>query len=362
VLITASVNSVFAGIDHRWFDQVEWNSTANSPVASSGVWYVTHNKLTALSQGLRPSSTQNCPAILVRGNHFAGFSTSVLTYTAIGNFQNTKYVSGSRFIDRISGSTAPAGSPILAFNEIKGWEVSGSAIAINFGAVDVNINGVVVAQNLIECTVNATAGLGTMYASAQADGAFVDNAIFWNNVLVGQRMQFGYNSSGSVINHRRHWSVQGNYWDIPGCKTDTFTTANGNRVGNWPVVWGVNAEGNVSGNVDEIASPGFDFEQIGLSSIDTPTANDPPYPEFVDPQRYDGTAKPGLGDYHLGATSPLRNLLRTWVLSHDLEGDVRGATDSTGAYTTFAAATGITVHGTTANQVHGVAVSGVNQP
>lgn len=334
VKITTTTNSTFAGITHRWFHDCEWDSASGAPVATTGLWYVTHSKLTRFDQGLRPSGTQNCPCALARGNEFAGADCTVLVYTAVGNEQTSKYnCVEARFVNRINGSLAPASRPILAYNKIRGWQVSAGSVCINFGGVDESLSGAAIVQNLFECTVNASGGIGLIFASVLTDGRFTDNVLVWYNAFVGQRMQFGYNASGTGVNHRRFWSVKGNYWDIVGCKTDTFGTPSGRRQGNHPLVWGVDCSGNVSGNVDEIAAAGFDFEVLGLSSIDTGTANDPDYPLFTDRQSYDGTEGPGLGDYNTEEGSPLRGLGIDLLLPYDLQGRTRTSENNdAGAY------------------------------
>ena len=43
------------------------------------------------------------------------------------------------------------------------------------------------------------------------------------------------------------WSMRGNLFEDGNIKTDTFTTGNGARIGNWPAVWGVGSSGECMG-------------------------------------------------------------------------------------------------------------------
>src|SRR6185503_11999474 len=71
------------------------------------------------------------------------------------------------------------------------------------------------------------------------------NIIYWHNLLTGKRSGFGYNSSGSAPSYKYHWSGLNNIGEIIGWKTDTFTTPNGARIGNWPLIWGTGWAGNL---------------------------------------------------------------------------------------------------------------------
>lgn len=339
VRITASVNSVFSGIDQLWFDACEWESTANSPLATGPtVVYVTHNKVIALAQGFKPASNaHNIAFALVRGNLLAGFATSISpTYTVIGNARLTKYAPTSAlFQDRTTGMITPEPQPIIAFNRILGWN-SASVLVGNFATVDANTTGFVFVCNLLESTRPNSGGLVNFFSNLLTTGRGSDNVLIWHNTLVGERCFMGYNDTTTAICFKRYWSVKGNYWDVTGVKTDNYiggSGGHGNRTGNWPVVWGVGSSGNVSASVDEIAAPGFDFEHPGISSIEPAVAQDISYAMFTDPNQNNGSEQAGLGTYTTEEGSPLRGLGIELVLAYDLDENARTTSNNdAGAY------------------------------
>ena len=134
---------------------------------------------------------------------------------------------------------------------------------------------------------------------------------------------------------RAHWSAKGNITHDVNIKTDTFTTANAARVGNWPWLYQVGCSGNLwadSGN-------GFDFEFEGLRASQPSWTSPNPNTLFLfkayaayNGTGTDGTAGAGGGDYRLQATSPAVGLARDWVLPYDISGIARGSTSASGAY------------------------------
>jgi hypothetical protein len=163
-----------------------------------------------------------------------------------------------------------------------------------------------------------------------------NNVIYWHNVIVGQRSQFGYNTSGGIQKDRWFWSVKGNYWDILGLKSDTHNDPgeDGRHIGNWPLMNGVGFSGNIDACVTAITS-NFIGDFPGLSSITKVIGDSTPasYMDFVDRQSFAGAGEDtGMGDYRLGSSSPGIGLAIDHVLSHDLDGVARVSADDTGAY------------------------------
>lgn len=333
ITVIADANSVFNGIEARWFHDCVWNSTANSPLATTGALVqMTHCSFVDLSQGLRPFSTNNVGFGLIRGCTFDGFNDAAQAYTVIGNRQTSKYVSASRWTNQITGQTTPTCKSIIYNNDFRYWQVSGSSTAFNLLNL-VAVNGCAIVQNLWECTVNATAGLGTLGGSNPESE--LNNIIVWHNLFLGQRVQTGYNDSGTATLHRRYWSVKNNYWDVRGYKSDTFGTAHGARTGNWPLMFGVAHSGDCDAGIDDIAADAFSGEYDGLYSYRDNSATAGTWAQFDGPLRYDGTERAGGGDYHIADTSPMFARANDWLIPYDLEGAARGdINESPGVYST----------------------------
>jgi hypothetical protein len=344
ITIASNTANTFSGCLALWLDNCILTST------NSGMWqsagqriFITGGEVDAFAQGLRSVSINNIIFPLIRGVDLSAFHGDVHLYTDIGNIRMTTATGGPKFIEAITGHLGPASQPIFAYNKLMGYDNDNTIQTLRLGTVAVsNTIGGAIVQNLVEAATGDISGNATIYASEGTTGNTpLDNLIYWHNTFVGGRSQFAYNSSGSTLKHRRYWSVKANYWDISGIKGDTFTGAtgaNGLRVGNWPVSFGVGASDNVNGNVASINAPGFDFDFFGLNSVDTATSNLESYPEFVDRKSYTGVDGLGQGDYHVEPTSPLTEGNMQWVLPYDLDGDVRDASNTgTGAYAMGAA-------------------------
>jgi hypothetical protein len=338
-ITVATTTAAFSGCLAMWLHNCTLVATGTGTWTTTGqrVW-ITGGDIGLFQQKLRHVSGFETAFPLIRGTDMSNYSGSCIVYTVIGNKRINTTVGAPSFIDRASNTIVPPLTPILAFNELYGYDVSSGLAVIKFGSEDFsNPYGAVIAQNLIEVIKGASGGPGNIASSEGVTGnAPFDNVMFWQNTFVGQRTQFAYNSSGSVAKSRSYWSVKGNYWDISGFKTDTFTGSgggSGNRTGNWPVGFGVGASDNVNGNVSTIATPEFNFDFLGLNSIDTESANLHTYPQFVDPKRYNGTNGVGFGDYHVTAGSPLEGDKLSWLLPFDLAGEPRDAdNNATGVY------------------------------
>lgn len=339
VTVTSTTNSTFSAILALWFRGVDINTSGSGILTTTnGTFYVTGCKLTQLAQGLRPTSSgnNNCTPSLVRGCDYAGMVTTTLIYTVIGNKLSVKTTFTSNvFQDRLSVAAQPIGTPILAFNNMRGWKATGSVVMLSCGGQDASFLNYAVVQNIFESTTDATAGLGDLWTSEGVTGNTpIDNILLWHNTFCGQRNQFAYNSSGATLKHRRYWSVRGNSWDILGCKQDTFTTVNGARVGGWPVMMGVGHFGNVSASIADITGS-FLHDYFGSPGIQNADAADtqPTYQAYYSRLSFAAAGETaGLGDYRIGAASPLLNMSEELCMPFDIAGRRRGVFGAAGAY------------------------------
>ena len=342
ITVATTISSAFNGCLAMWLHNCNLQATATGPApatwatAGQRVW-LTGGAIGPFTQKLRHGGSTDMSFPLVRGMDMSNYTGDTICYCVIGNKRINTTTGGPSFIDRVAATPNPPTTPILAFNELYGYDVSSGLAVIKFGNLNYPLTGFAIVQNLIEIIKGLPGGAGNVGSSEGDTGNTpIDNGIFWHNTSVGGRMQFAYNSSGSIIKHRRYWSVKGNYWDISGIKGDTFTGATGGdgaRIGNWPVSFGVGATDNVNGNVASINAPEFNFDFFGLNSVDTEADNLESYPQFVNRKSYTGTNGVGIGDYHVTAGSPLEGDKLSWLLPYDLAGEPRDAdNNATGVY------------------------------
>jgi hypothetical protein len=140
--------------------------------------------------------------------------------------------------------------------------------------------------------------------------------------------------------------------DQRAIKSDTFTTANGARVGNWSELYASGDRSNLfvepsGGTTGWAASGSFCNEFAGINTYDTTlTGGQPPacntnttinYPRYKNRSAYDGTnGNSGGGDYDLLSNSPAINFFPTGtqILPYHLAGQIRNNSGwgSAGAY------------------------------
>jgi hypothetical protein len=184
------------------------------------------------------------------------------------------------------------------------------------------------------------------------DGAAGNNShiVIHNNTHAGAfgagRVNLFYDE-GATPRTSKLMSVKGNIFVQINTKSDVFRGGNesgadaSSRTGNWAFEYGVGCAGNFSQYIDASAGgigSAFAQEYPGLSCDIGASASVRNDPLFVDYQgtTYDGAtymAGTGGGDYALDEGSPAIGLLPVAVLSHNLAGDARPATnDNAGAY------------------------------
>lgn len=208
-------------------------------------------------------------------------------------------------------------------------------------------NGVSVCGNVVEFTGN-----NGVFKIASDDSAVICNhVIARNNTTSGGRWNFGYNDAGTTAYDRRNWFVENNIWESLATKSDTFNKPgpgpSGSRIGNWPVIYGVGWNGNISSVVGNIGAGGsFLFEFIGLNGYQplgitgqppavSTTTNAPGFLLFVDRQSYNGvTTGQSNGVYRVRSDSPAVLLHSEGIYRRpfDQSGNATGGFDPSGAY------------------------------
>lgn len=342
--ITSPVLVTFDVTDNLWVDDCTINSTAGALFYQVNDWRITRSTIQSMSQGIRPYSTENMPPVLIRGNVISNLSAISLVYTVLGNYSMAANSSGATWVDWFTSQGPPMSTPIFAFNYLARG-TNNNAAAVKIGQGRTNAVGAAIVCNLFEQAGTVTQpALQVASDDSTATSQTADNVILWHNTATGQRVNLAYCDTTTATPSRALWSMRGNVFEDGNIKTDTFTTANGARIGNWPAVWGVGSSGNVwAENFSAGASGSFVPEFVGLNSyLPTLTAGTPissgtnavTWIRFVDRQSYVGTggaAAAGFGTYRLHSDSPVVHRESDWVIPFDITGNARGAGDPPGA-------------------------------
>jgi hypothetical protein len=379
VAFTAGTPSISGG-KYIWFHNCSLKSTVGAGMVSGtsgGVAYYTHNTVEAggLVAGFSVVSSSVYPA-LTRGNDASQMLSAVNYFNAIGNlrsFPDSGVTSGAWQSHSGGAPVTSASAPIFAFNKFTNSKVGGGSTVL-IGTTADNIIGAAFVGNLIE--LNTSGASASVDLSGYSTGT-TNNLMAWHNTIVGQRVFYAYNDV--AFRMRTLWSERGTIYELRGLKTDTFTTPDATRVGNWAAVYGVGSVAVMDANV--IASGSF-FPEFGgiytkMSSIaptiDEQADHEPPsnlsynaenYLAFVSRAAYHHVSGVGAGngDYHLQASSPLLNMIPSGyaVLPYDLDGVAR-RNDGTGAAGAYEYASNPTVYtGTvTMTGISDMAVTGV---
>lgn len=330
--------SIVTTVTYFWLDGVRTDSGCAATYYQNTVMWITRNTVIALPQGVAPYSNATASFALIRGNDVSGTHKGHV-YTALGNINNTAHAWS--WYGSLSGGGGPqVNAPILAFNKMYKLDISAS-VAFEFFhsvAVPAGVLGGAFVQNIFENVSGA--GL-TKLAGLTSDAATltpVNNMMMWHNTITGGRINRCYNDSGSTPYFRTLWSEIGGIHDQEAFKSDTWTTANAARVGNWACQYGVGRRGMVNVEATGWAATGtFQLEFGGISSynpavtnavspVSTQT-NAATFPQYVNRASFEttGTSTSGGGDYRLKSNSPaVRMIPQTMaVLPYDLDGNPR---------------------------------------
>jgi hypothetical protein len=314
--------------DVLWLHDNTINATTTVPFFAWRLGYATNNTITSLPNGLIASNGgTRGPIALVRGNNSTPTIKSHF-YTVLGN----KNINGGAFTESLSNPAGHAmtSNAIFAFNTVN--NMSTSVIY----AHNSTSTGLAIVQNVYERVAGDVNGVMEL-SSGGGTGATTTNILTWHNTFAGERHQWAYNSTGTASYPKLNWGSKYNIFTEQGIKTDTFDAVsgnpapNGNRVGNWPLRYGV---GNV-GNKSRVSS--FQGEFKGLYSQ---WGASTPYFDagFVADRSKNTGTNTGNGDYTLYATSSAIDVATTsltsyyQVLPYDLLGNPRYGSADSGAY------------------------------
>lgn len=336
VTLPTNPTSLITTVTYLWLDNVRTDSQCNATYYQNTVMWMTNSTVIALLQGIAPYSNANASFALIRGVTVDGTHKGHV-YTALANSNN----SVREFVwygSITSGGGPQTNAPILAFNKMYKLDIA-SPVSLEFyhnTAVPSGVLGAAFVQNIFE---NVVGGGLTKLAGLTSDAAAltpVNNIMMWHNTLTGGRINRCYNDSGTTPYFRTLWSEIGGIHDQEAFKTDTWTTANGARVGNWACNYGVGRRGMVNVEVAGWAATGtFQLEFGGISAYNpTLTAGTHPpqsgtnsgsFVKYVNRASYETVTAAGGGDYRLRSDSPAARIIPAGqaVLPYDLDGKIR---------------------------------------
>lgn len=208
--------------------------------------------------------------------------------------------------------------------------------------------GCYISQNLWE--VLGTSATTILRLSADDDAGSTEHVIIEGNIFPGAystwRWNIGYTDGTTRTRTHKLWAIRGNVLGQLNNKSDLFTF-DADSVGNWGLVYSVNCysncimfiDANNDGNAIDTAFRSFSPTYIGMwmqrgTSADDAIAG----MDFVDWKavtRVAGVniAGTGGGDYHIGPSSILQDLVKRPYRSFDWDGAAVGSTDNAGLYT-----------------------------
>lgn len=324
------------GIGHFWLDQCTINTSATAFMQQDKSWYMTDCTIPQDAQGLIPSGAY--PVNLIRGCDLTGFNNgNVFANVIIGNKHPTASGTNVQLLI-VKSATQVNDGAIVYNNDLRG--ISGGSIQpITFSQATILSNGVAVVQNVFEfCSSDASAK-----NVLDAAGYAITNALIAHNIFVGTKANAFYNDTGTTELPKVGIHIYGNLFDDWNIKTDVFGTPSANRIGNWPVMWGVGFRNNVFAVTDGVGAAGsFPNEFCGIQTLGTGsnysqavTTNRVTYMQFVDRECWGLGASdpsPGGGNYRTTSIAPQLSVPGLDFLPFDLEGNYRGLSDPPGAY------------------------------
>lgn len=327
------------GCNMLWLDRNWMESTGTSVISGNTFVWATGNKIKNWATGLKTFSTANIGGyVLVRGNEFDGFRNLIISPMIIANTKvDRTSVSPSvpnLFIqDGNGGSQGPSESAFVVYNKFLG--IAGQGIKYINQVAYMPVRGVTIAENLFESVSNATNYALFQFSASDQYNQFVNNVKIWNNTVIGERHFIAYNSTGTQPVWYLGWSLKNNIaWEY-NIKDNNHDVSSSARIGNWSILYGVGQSGNL--HADSGTGDQFNNRWAGINSRQDIWGTNFAFYDFIDYKASVETGDPdslGLGDYHLGAASPARDLAYQLVTPYDVEGNARSLPDSAGAFTT----------------------------
>lgn len=257
------------------------------------------------------------------GCEFNEAGTNIGIMERVYRFVANKCTGQIRISDHaVSGNNLFNDGMMIEFNKWIAYEEFNSPINVSL-STDL---GHSICGNVLE-NISAVS-IPLMTLAADGNTADVNYILIGYNSVAGQRMNVGYNDTGTGAYERIGWTQVGNLVEDWNTKHDTFGTPNANRTGGWAVLYGVNFKANMYN------APGFPASDDG--GFDGLYTNIAATEGYLDDNSATGDSS-GNGDYHLTEASDAYNACPAgvWKLPYDIEGNARpdDGTDHIGAYT-----------------------------
>jgi len=312
---------------HVWLDDVDvvGHSDSVPPFYRCGFFYMTIGTVTtAGSVMFAQYSTTPQNVMLVRGVTGDDSGSPKVNLMLGCTFTTGSYLAEI-------GTTSYAASQdgyIIAYNKLFGL----SAGAINIGKQKELTKGCALLGNVFEAVTTTTPLISL---SADSNIIPISNPILFGNTVMGARMNFMYNDTGTVAILKHLMFCKHNIFMDIDHKDDTFGTGNGNRIGSWSAGHKVAWRGNV---ITQDAGEGHAPTRTGwfgeVLEADTVVLGAPNF--TADKSSSSGGDGLGSGDYTITAPSDAIGCVAsgTSVLPYDLSGAARrnDGTGSAGAY------------------------------
>lgn len=206
---------------HLWIDNVAFTTAGAQSISGLRYSYATNCTSVSAYDWLLKNDSLIQAWRLVRGNK------ANRAATVAGRYAHPYCVLGNDGLIPAQSSVDTGNARGLAINDNAIWAFNtntgytGTAVAVlSFGLVTERPQGIAIVQNLVETPVNGA----SVAFSIVNDSSTVpsNNVIIWNNTIVGNRCNLGYNDVGTNNNLHKNWSVVGNIlWNINN-KDDTF--------------------------------------------------------------------------------------------------------------------------------------------
>lgn len=326
--------------EHLWVDGCTVNTSGTFSFDRNTVSYWTRNLMQSVNNyGIGPAQATRLGApALIRANTFSNFTGAAMVYAAIGNKRVGSVSAYPQWRNqRDAAQTVPVSDNfVFAGNYMPGMSTAGNTVA-QFAESQPIAHGAAIVQNVLEGAENGASPI--FWVAADSSTGAATNVLLWHNVFNGQRSSIAYNDSGSSPVWRMLWSSRYNVLSVSASKTDTFTVADGNRIGNWSMIYRVGAYGDWHLQSTNMTAAGqFLLEFPGINSYQPPPGgwlSPTNFAAWYDDNSAFGTTTAGFGVYKTTAASPWLAsgfVVGASVLPYDIEGHLRTGYDAPGAY------------------------------
>lgn len=323
--------TVFLDIEELWLDQMFLNTSGLGPWQLCKVIHLTRNTFGAWAFGIKAFAGQQTGIGIVRQN--TG-STMTGPIKAPQVYMGNHFIgTGSSFFVITDDPSWHASLPKPDYQIHWGNFTSGSAS----GGTLFTLAASFPVTNGFYAVNSAFEGLQNLMSAEVAGGTNeTTNCWFFNCLFRGVRNQWFYNLIGTASTARNYCGSINSIFDVQGEATDISTTANANRIGDWPVRWRVGSSGNMDLMLTNM--PTHDNPEFrGLNSYRPANSHftQDAFMGFIDDQAYvGGGGASGNGDYALRSDSRMNDVAykRRVVMPYDQRRNARGGWSPPGPY------------------------------